>query len=73
MFFTARSDGVLDAWDYYLNGQNEPALSTQARSPLHHCNHNVITIYTHTHRQSASLSSLSHTRTTECMRQPCGG
>ena len=30
MFFTARSDGVLDAWDYYLNGQNEPALSTQA-------------------------------------------
>ncbi|BDA50396.1 Dynein intermediate chain 2, axonemal [Coccomyxa sp. Obi] len=29
LFFSARADGMLDAWDYYLNSQTAPALSMQ--------------------------------------------
>ncbi|CAL8464794.1 g4329 [Coccomyxa elongata] len=29
VFFSARADGMLDAWDYYLNSQTAPALSMQ--------------------------------------------
>ncbi len=29
VLFRARADGMLDAWDYYLNSQTAPALSVQ--------------------------------------------
>ena len=32
VFFSTRADGMLDAWDYYLNSQTAPALSTQVLS-----------------------------------------